>query len=113
MKQFIFGFPLVGELSQCGVYPPPRKDISPPIGRAELLQGTEELFSSRACKSGFKNGQALWDEALTQHQEGWLTAPFKLSSEGSPFTLSSPGLNIAFRFGVAQEGKLRACGDLR
>ena len=60
MKQFISGFPLVGELIQLGVYPPSRKEVSPPIGRSELLRGTEELFSSRARKSGFKNGQALW-----------------------------------------------------
>ena len=113
VKQFIFGFPLVGELSQRDVYPPSRKEVLTPIGLPELLQGAEELFSSRACKSGFKNGQALWGEALAQHSAGWLTAPFQLSSEGSPFTLTSSEVNIAFRFGVAQAGKLRACDDLR
>ena len=44
MKQFIFGSPLVGELSLIGVYPLSRKEVMPPVGRSELLQGTEELF---------------------------------------------------------------------
>ena len=70
MNQFVFGFPLVGEISQLGVYPPSRKEVSPPIGRSELLQGTEEIFSSRSSKSGFENGQALRVEALSQHQAG-------------------------------------------
>ena len=76
VEQFSSASALVGERSRLGVYPPSRKEVTPPVGRSELLQDTGELFSSRASQSGFKNGQALWDEAPTQHQAGWLTAPF-------------------------------------
>ena len=50
---------------------------------------------------------------MQQRRDGWLTAPFPLCSSASPFTLQPASHNIAFRFGVAQAGKLRACDDLR
>ena len=39
--------------------------------------------------------------------------PFHLAEKETPFKLSHPHLNIAFRFGVEQGSKLRACDDLR
>ena len=45
--------------------------------------------------------------------KGWLNRPFPLCSEKGPYVLNNSQLNIAFRFGVEQSDKLRACDDLR
>ena len=45
--------------------------------------------------------------------KGWLTPPFPLTLDSSPFILRGESLNVAFRFGVEQADKLRACDDLR
>ena len=50
---------------------------------------------------------------MEQQAKGWLTAPFPLTTRSEPFRLKDPKLNIAFRFGVDQADKLRACDDLR
>ena len=50
---------------------------------------------------------------MTQHTQGWLEAPIPLNSEGRPTTWRPQRFNIAFRFGVEQAEKLRACDDLR
>ena len=60
-----------------------------------------------------KNDQLLRDEAVDQQAKGWLAAPSPIATSGAPLTLSGPSLDIACRFGVAQCGKLRACGGLR
>lgn len=70
-------------------------------------------FSDWANKSGNKNITQLWVEAREQIPKGWMRHPMKLSTIGSPFALGNPQLNIAFRCGVEQSDKLRACGDLR
>ena len=111
--QFISGFPLIGELIQQGVYPASPKEVIPTLRRSELFQGNCERFSARASKSGCKNGQHLWGEALARHQAGWLTSPFNLSAGEKALCAPTPDLNIAFRFGVALDGKLRACDDPR
>ena len=45
--------------------------------------------------------------------KGWLLPPIPLTYEGDPFITKYHKLNIAFRFGLDQGGKLRACDDLR
>ena len=114
LQQFLFGFPLVGRLAQPRCYPTKPQDASKkeePI--TKLFNTNESRFSDRANKSGFKNCKLLWSEAEVQCNKGWLCKPFPLCSEGSSFRLSNPDLNIAFRFGVEQGSKLRACDDLR
>ena len=50
---------------------------------------------------------------MGQRSKGRLTAPAPLADSGRPADLPSGGYNIAFRFGVEQAGKLRACDDLQ
>ena len=49
---------------------------------------------------------------MEQREKGWLSAPSPLAQSGRPADLPAGGYNIAFRFGVDQAGKLRACDDL-
>ena len=51
---------------------------------------------------------------MDQKLKGWLTEPFPLNfPSSSSCVLADRKLNIAFRFGVDQGGKLRACDDLK
>ena len=114
LQQFLFGFPLVGRMGQPRCFPFKLKDsLKKPEPIRKLLNSTTSRFSDRARKSGFKNAKALWDEALEQCEKGWLNRPFLLCSDDHPWVLTNPELNIAFRFGVKQGAKLRACDDLR
>ena len=114
LQKFLFGFPLIGRLAQPRCYPTKPKEArrrAEPISKA--LKSSDKRFSERARNSGFKNAKALWAEALEQCDKGWLNRPFPLCAEKGPRVLSNPELNIAFRFGVEQGEKLRACDDLR
>ena len=114
LQQFLYGFPLVGRLGQPRCYPfKPKESLKKAESTSKLFNSTQSRFADRACKSGFKNAKALWDEALDQCKKGWLNHPFPLSTDEKPYVLSNPELNIAFRFGVEQGSKLRACDDLR
>ena len=116
IRRFIFRFPLVGALSQNRAYP---ADSRPPsherLSPAELFASARARFDERARKAGNKNAAALWQEACDQQTKGWLTPPFSLrfSSASSSCVIADRKLNIAFRFGVKQAEKLRACDDLK
>ena len=113
-KQFIFGFPLVGTIGQKDTSPTDKKALQRPIlGHNQLFADAHERFNLRASKSGSKNATSLWAEAQQQCDKGWLTNPFRLCADQDRYNLQFSSLNIAFRFGVAKTGKLRACGDLR
>ena len=107
-----FGFPITGVLSQKHTFElaKPDRDL---LTRSELYRSAAHRFRDRAARSGFKNCAALWDEAMSQHSQGRLEAPIPLNSDGRPTTWRSQRFNIAFRFGVEQAEKLRACDDLR
>ena len=114
LQQFLFGFPLVGRLSQRHCYPLKLKEaLKKPEPTDKIFNTNEARFHDRSLKSGNKNAPTLWSEALEQCGKGWLTRPFPLSTTNEPFVLNNPKLNVAFRFGVEQGSKLRACDDLR
>ena len=50
---------------------------------------------------------------MTQVEKGWLSPPVQHKADGRPCEWRLRGYNIAFRFGVEQAEKLRACGDLK
>ena len=109
--QFAAGFSITGDLSQAKV-PPARTRRSgcfPRKGYSSRLKRIRE----RAPKSGLENANDLWKEAMCQHSKGWLAAPVELKASGRPADLPTGGYNIAFRFGVEQAEKLRACDDLK
>ena len=112
MAQFTFGFPLVGNLSQEGVYPrDPSLIPAPPI--EGIWTSSRQRFSTRSKASGFLNSETLWKEALDQVDKGWLAVPIPISPDGSVATYENGPVNIAFRVGVEQADKLRACDDLK
>ena len=114
LQQFLFGFELVGGLSQRLSYPTdPKASRKRPLCPSKLFNTAESRFTDRARKSVRKNSSLLWDEAKEQQEKGWLTQPFPLTTSGAPFALALKDLGVAFRFGVEQGAKLRACDDLR
>ena len=113
-QQFIFGPPLVGMLSRRRCFPTNLKEgrkKAEPIRK--IMKTSASRFADRANKAGHENAKALRGEDLAQREKGWANRPFRLSLDRHPFVLNSPELNIAFRFGVEQIDKLRACDDLR
>ena len=112
MGQFAVGFPITGDLSQDKAFPfkNPKERLLP---MKQLFESAEDRFRERAPKSGWKNANDLWKEAMDQHAKGWLAAPVELKASGRPADLPTGGYNIAFRFGVEQAEKLRACDDLK
>ena len=65
IQQFNFGFPLIGPVSQAGVYKidPSAKDPHP---IDEIWAGPRERFAKRAQSSGRLRGAELWDEACSR-----------------------------------------------
>ena len=114
LQQFLFGFRLTGTFSQIHTFPLSEKACrKKPIGPSRIAASSAQRFQERAPRSGLKNAQLLWGEALLQVKSEWPAPPFPLSRESAPYTLLYPTLNIAFRFGAQQADKLRACDDLR
>ena len=114
LDQFAFGFPITGLLSQKFLFGVDDKaDPSAILPLPELFKTAASRFRERAEKSGRKNAQPLWDEALEQVKKGWLLPPAELAADGRPASWRSEKYNIAFRFGVLQQDKLRACDDLK
>ena len=77
------------------------------------METNPRRFRERDRRPGFKNAKELWEEALSQVEEGWLHKPAPLSSDGDPPFFEIGHTNVVFRFGVSHGKKLRACGDLR
>ena len=112
IRQFTYGFPLVGGLSQSGVYP--RNDNLPPAPSvAGIWEGASKRFFERAAHSGATNATTLWAEACDQVKKGWLGAPLPADTLGNVSTYEKGRADIAFRFGATQGDKLRARDDLR
>ena len=107
-----FGFPIPGALPQKQISEPTDPDHGN-LSRSDLYRSVAQRFRCRAARSGFKNGAALWGDALTQNAQGWLDVPIPLNSDGRPATWRAKRYNIACRYGVVQAEKLRACDDLR
>ena len=103
---------LWGLLARRGSFHPP-SGRSPPVPLSVLWKSSEQRFQERSKNSGFKNAEPLWLEALAQTQEGWHSEPIPISPSGDVVCFSVGEANLAFRFGVEQNEKLRACGDLR
>ena len=112
MSQFTFFLPLVGNLSQEGVYP-----RDPSLTPAHPIEGSwassKQRYMARSEASGFPNAEILGREAMEQVDKGWLSPPLPISHDGSVATYDSGPVKIAFRFGGDQTDKLRACDDLK
>ena len=70
-------------------------------------------FLERSAHSGFKNAHRLGGESQIQLGAGWVGDPILIPSAGLLTDIRPEGVNIAFRCGVEQAGKLRACDGLK
>ena len=112
IRQFVFGFPIIGELEQTGVYPRDDSKKGPdPIDG--IWKDNLKRFQTRARASGVLNAQLLWNEAMTQVDKGWLAAPLPVDPKGNVATYNKGEVVVAFRFGVDQLDKVRPCDDLK
>ena len=112
IHQFALGFPITGTLSQLKAFKLGKK-LHPLARTSQLFHSAPERFRERAAKSGMANAQQLWDEATAQVGKGWLAPPLPLDSDGNLPGWKANTCNVAFRFGVKQDSKLRACDDLK
>lgn len=112
MWQFSNGSPITGSLSQQHLSPPSEKEVMR-TPRAEMYTSESARFRKRASRCGTTDAQALWGEALAQCGKVRLSDPIPLAVDGKPTTRKSDRPNVAFRFGVAQAAKIRACDDLK
>ena len=112
LQQFVWGFPIVGDLSQSGVFPTDPNAVPAP-DPSGLWAETTDRFKTRAKNSGWCNADHLWEEALEQTEKGWLSAPLPIDPEGRCPDAALGPINISFRFAVDQMDKLRACDDLK
>ena len=113
LLQYVFGFPIVGEISQSRTFPKTDKPDNPcPISPEESLKGAGERFKARSKRSP-KLAPTLWKEMMDQVDKGWLQEPKLLNEKGRFVDSPDKPLNNAFRFAVVQGEKVRAVDDLR
>ena len=84
-----------------------------PATISPIWKSSVNRFKQRARASGFLHAMGRWEEALSQVRCGWLSEPIPFSDEGGSPSFSLGATDAAFRFGVAQWGKLRRCDYLR
>ena len=112
LRQFAWGFPTTGGLSRTGVYHRVLS-ITPAPDTPAIWSDTSARFSTRAAGSGWLNADTLWTEAIDQVRKGWLMGPLPIGEDGQCPAIGLGPINIAFRFGVEQSAKIRACDDLK
>ena len=114
LQQFRFGFKLIGTPSPHRTCPPSPKLVDKaPLSPTKAAKANCRRFTESHRKSGFKNAQKPWAEAIEQNHKGWIAAPFPRSKTQGPFVIQYHMINIYFRFGAEQADKLRACDDIR
>ena len=113
IRQFVFGFPMIGTLSQNGVFPKGGELDTDPTQPQQIWEKSKDRFLERPARSGFKDAQRLWGESQVMVGAGWLGDPIPIPSSGLLPDIHPEGVNIALRVGVEQAGKLRACDDLK
>ena len=112
IRQFALGFPIAGTHSQLKAFK--KGNGIPPVAQtSQLFRPDPERFRERAAKSGMANAQQLWDEAAAQVGKGRLAPPLPLDRDGDLPDWKANTCNVAFRFGVEQDSKLRACDNLK
>ena len=113
VSQFIFGFPIVGFLSQnkvfeeSGARPEDLKDIN------DIFNQSSRRFQERSRISAKIESSAIWNEIIEQRDQGWVTGPFEFNDNGRLADDPGTPVNVAFRFPVVQPGKVRAVDDCR
>ena len=111
MAQFAYGFPVVGDISQDGVYPrdtflnpdPPSRGsgVTPKVALDNALE--LPAFFTLTPLGGGPINRSL----------GWMAPPIPTDLGGSVATFAKGSVNISFRLGVDQAAKRRACDAIK
>ena len=109
IRQFVFGFPLVGGLIRRLTYPLGIKvETYSTLHPGELFASSRARFDERAQKDGGGNAHSIFGEDSDHQSNGWITQPFPLRPPSSSSCVVADGnRNIAFRFGAHQGEKVR------
>ena len=108
MSQFPYGCQSVGNLSHEGISPwGTSMRQAPPVEGIWTASRSRCVTLSRS--SGFLHAETLWKDALDQVDRGWMAPPLPIDPDGAVATYAQGSVNKAFRFGVDQVAKLRAC----
>ena len=113
LSQFIYGFPMIGRLSQKFVYCETNNDLGQLKNADGIFAGSEGRLRGRFSHSATEASSEIWDEALEQRDLGWLDGPRMFNNDGSLLGKESSATNVAFRFAALQAGNVRALGDCR
>ena len=108
--QFAVGFPLTGILPHLFTFPLDTAVARSPDRPGSLFSEKTERFVARSRRSSAKHAATLWGEAMAQVRVGSFTPPALLDTAGNFAHDPQTPCNVAFLFGVRQEGKLRG-GD--
>ena len=113
LRQFVFGFPIIGQLDQEGVFPQSTKELPTPITTESLFNGAASRFADRTSRSVSRDFANLQKESTVQAKSGRLDNPELATDHGRIARAPADAIDLALRFCVHQLHKLRACGDLK
>ena len=113
LSQFIYGFPLVGDLSQKFAYTPSSKRIGIDRPIEEIFEESSERFRGRPNKGSNKADNEIWNEGTEQKLRGLMGGPFDFNEDGPVRGEEKALHNIAFRFAVIQPENVRAIDDCK
>lgn len=112
ITQFVYGFPILGRLSQATVYPIAEKSSSAPLCHQVLFDSARDRFRSRSIIPP-RQALPMWTEAMGQASLGRLGHPTEIDSPSRLVNDKSKDINIAFRPPAIQRDKVRTFGDLK
>lgn len=92
---------------------PSDASCTPSLPLRGIWEGPHGRFASISSASGYLRAQTLRGAALEKARLGWPDNQIPNDSMGDVSTVANEKVNIAFRFGVDQAGKLRAFDDLK
>ena len=97
MSQFVYGFPIIGKLSQNRLFATSSKiDVaSCTVDKPRsLFRAAQERFRQREMPMKIASSKKLWEEDMSQVQLGWLGPPEKLADQGD--FIDNPGKQVNF-----------------
>ena len=103
IRQFVYGFPIIGEIEQTGVFPRDAKPAPPPDIEG-IWPGNSARPQTREMVSGALRAQLLRGEAMGQVNKGWLGRPRPVDQCGDVLTQPEDAAVLALRFGAEQGG---------
>ena len=112
MAVAVYGFPILGALSQGYVYPFSSKFLPRHRDPKELFPTVESRPRQRP-RTTPKHDEAMWAESSEQVNKGRLRGPLVFNDSGKLIDNPNLSINLTFRFPVSQIDKARDIEDLK